>query len=48
MSVLRPKIKIRWLGFTTQHNSAIYLGPLHPDTNDKGTVYGHDEEAGAS
>ena len=27
MSVLRPKIKIRWLDFTTQHNSAM-PGPL--------------------
>ena len=45
MSVLRPKIKIRWLGFTTQHNSAI-PGPLTP--RHKGTVYGHAEEASAS
>ena len=48
MSVLRPKIKIRWLGFTTQHKSAIYLGPLHPDTKARCTQYGHAEEASAS
>ena len=45
MSVLRPKIKIRWLDFTRQHNSAI-PGPLTP--RHKGTVYGHAEEASAS